>query len=65
MHAPPSCFSEACKAFEQGDGRKGTLGMETLKAIGRKWNSISLIKRILVGLIIGAIVSASFQVWLP
>ena len=29
--------------------------METLKAIGRKWNSISLIKRILVGLIIGAI----------
>ena len=29
--------------------------METLKAIGRKWNDISLIKRILVGLIIGAV----------
>ena len=28
--------------------------METLKKIGRAWNSISLIKRILVGLIIGA-----------
>ncbi len=29
--------------------------METLKAIGRKWNDISLIKRILVGLVIGAV----------
>ncbi|WP_449132135.1 serine/threonine transporter SstT [Senegalimassilia anaerobia] len=29
--------------------------METLKTIGRKWNDISLIKRILVGLVIGAV----------
>ena len=28
--------------------------METIKKIGRAWNSISLIKRILVGLVIGA-----------
>ncbi len=50
MHVPLSCFmlKLAFPVAGQG-GREGTNGMETLKAIGRKWNDISLIKRILVG----------------
>ncbi len=31
------------------------MSMETLKSIGRTWNSISLIKRIIIGLVIGAV----------
>ena len=56
MHVPLSCFmlKLAFPVAGQG-GREGTNGMETLKAIGRKWNDISLIKRILVGLAIGAV----------
>ena len=56
MHVPLSCFmlKLAFPVAGQG-GREGTNGMETLKAIGRKWNDISLIKRILVGLVIGAV----------
>ena len=56
MHVPLSCFmlKLAFPVAGQG-GREGTNGMETLKAIGRKWNDISLIKRILVGLGIGAV----------
>ena len=34
--------------------------METLKAIGRKWNDISLIKRILVGLVIASLLYGLF-----
>lgn len=56
MHVPLSCFmlKLAFPVAGQG-GREGTNGMVTLKAIGRKWNDISLIKRILVGLVIGAV----------
>lgn len=56
MHVPLSCFmlKLAFPVAGQG-GREGTNGMETLKTIGRKWNDISLIKRILVGLVIGAV----------
>ena len=56
MHVPLSCFmlKLAFPVAGQG-GREGTNDMETLKAIGRKWNDISLIKRILVGLVIGAV----------
>lgn len=56
MHVPLSCFmlKLAFPVAGQG-GREGTNGMEALKAIGRKWNDISLIKRILVGLVIGAV----------
>ena len=59
MHVPLSCFmlKLAFPVAGQG-GREGTNGMETLKAIGRKWNDISLIKRILVGLVIGAVLGA-------
>lgn len=56
MHVPLSCImlKLAFPVAGQG-GREGMNGMETLKAIGRKWNDISLIKRILVGLVIGAV----------
>ena len=61
MHVPLSCFmlKLAFPVAGQG-GREGTNGMETLKAIGRKWNDISLIKRILVGLVIGAVLGVFF-----
>ncbi len=56
MHVPLSCFMLKLASPVAGQGgREGTNGMETLKAIGRKWNDISLIKRILVGLVIGAV----------